>query len=137
MEKYVVGIDFGTLSARTILVNAATGEIRAVAEMEYPHGVMEQTLPDGVTRLGPDWALQHPLDYIECASTTLAEIMTTTGVDPQQIIGVGTDFTECTMLPVKADGTPLCVLDAYKSHPHAYVKLWKHHAAANRGENPF
>ncbi|BFH67412.1 ribulokinase [Paenibacillus dendritiformis] len=130
MEKYVVGIDFGTLSARTILVNAATGEIRAVAEMEYPHGVMEQTLPDGVTRLGPDWALQHPLDYIECASTTLAEIMTTTGVDPQQIIGVGTDFTECTMLPVKADGTPLCVLDAYKSHPHAYVKLWKHHAAA-------
>ncbi|BFH12416.1 ribulokinase [Paenibacillus melissococcoides] len=130
MEKYVVGIDFGTLSARTILVHAATGEIRSVAEMEYPHGVMEHTLPDGVTRLGPDWALQHPLDYIECASKTLAEIFATTGVEPQQIIGVGTDFTECTMLPVKSDGTPLCVLDAYKSHPHAYVKLWKHHAAA-------
>lgn len=134
MEKYVVGIDYGTLSARTILVNVSTGEICASAEMSYPHGVMDQVLPDGVTKLGPDWALQYPQDYIRCTSATLTKVLETSGIDARQIIGVGTDFTECTMLPVKKDGTPLCMLDAYKNNPHAYVKLWKHHAAAEEAD---
>ena len=55
--------------------------------------------------------------------------MKESGVDPADVIGIGIDFTACTMLPVKADGTPLCDLPAYRSQPHAWVKLWKHHAA--------
>jgi len=51
------------------------------------------------------------------------------GVDPGSVIGIGIDFTACTMLPTKADGTPLCFLDDYRRQPHAWVKLWKHHAA--------
>jgi L-ribulokinase len=50
-------------------------------------------------------------------------------VSPADVIGVGVDFTACTMLPVKADGTPLCVLPEFRNKPHAWVKLWKHHAA--------
>ena len=45
------------------------------------------------------------------------------------VIGIGTDFTACTVLPTLADGTPLCELPAWRAQPHAWVKLWKHHAA--------
>ena len=51
------------------------------------------------------------------------------GVDPGDVIGIGIDFTACTMLPTTADGTPLCLLDELRGEPHAWVKLWKHHAA--------
>lgn len=135
MSKYVVGIDFGTLSARSILVDVSDGTIKAASSMDYPHGVMERKLPNGTTKLEADWALQYPPDYIECASTTLLNVFKASGIDPSQVIGVGTDFTECTMLPTLKDGTPLCMLDKFKDNPHAYVKLWKHHAAqdeANR-----
>ncbi len=135
MAKYSIGIDFGTLSARAILVNVKNGEMLATSAMDYPHGVMEKVLPDGVTKLEPDWALQHPQDYLDCVKKTLTDIFEKTHVEPKDVIGVGTDFTECTMLPTLADGTPLCFLKEYKNNPHAYVKLWKHHAAqdeANR-----
>ena len=51
------------------------------------------------------------------------------GIDPGQVIGIGTDFTACTVLPVLADGTPLCEFAELAGRPHAYAKLWKHHAA--------
>ena len=129
MAKYVIGIDFGTLSARAILVDVSNGEMIASSAMDYPHGVMEKVLPDGVTKLEPDWALQHPKDYLECTQKILSDVLEETKVNPKDIIGVGTDFTECTMLPTLADGTPLCFLKEYEGNPHAYVKLWKHHAA--------
>jgi L-ribulokinase len=50
-------------------------------------------------------------------------------VDPARVIGIGIDFTACTMLPTTSDGTPLCNLDEHRREPHAWVKLWKHHAA--------
>ena len=51
------------------------------------------------------------------------------GVDPRDVIGVGTDFTACTVMPTLRDGTPLCELADLQDRPHAYPKLWKHHAA--------
>ncbi len=51
------------------------------------------------------------------------------GVKGEQVIGLGTDFTASSPLPVKRDGTPLCFLPKFRKHPHAWVKLWKHHAA--------
>ncbi len=135
MSKYAVGIDFGTLSARAILVDVSDGTILASSAMDYPHGVMDQFLPDKVTKLEPDWALQYPPDYLECASKTVKDVLRDAKVRPEDVIGVGTDFTECTMLPTLRDGTPICMLEEFKNNPHAYVKLWKHHAAqdiANR-----
>ncbi len=128
MSKYVIGIDFGTLSGRSVLINVENGNEVATDVLDYPHGVMDAELPDG-TKLGVDWALQHPDDYIEVLKTTVPSIIRISGVSPDDIIGVGIDFTACTVMPVKSDGTPLCKLDRFSSEPNAWIKLWKHHAA--------
>lgn len=128
MAKYTIGLDYGTLSGRALLVNTATGEEIADAVYEYPHQVMDSQLPCG-KKLGMDWALQHPQDYVDVLKHTIPEVIAKSGVDAADIIGVGVDFTACTMLPVLKDSTPLCMLPEYEENPHAYVKLWKHHAA--------
>jgi len=134
MSKFSIGVDFGTLSGRAVIVNVENGEEVAVSVFEYPHGVMDEKLPGG-TSLGVDWALQHPQDYLDVFRETIPAVMKKAGVKAEDVIGVGTDFTACTMLPVMADGTPLCFIEKYKANPHAWIKLWKHHAAqdaANR-----
>ncbi len=134
MHNYTIGVDFGTLSGRAVLVDTTTGEEVAVAVHEYSHGVMDEKLPDG-TPLGVDWALQHPQDYLDVFRITIPMVMKMSMVKPDQVVGVGIDFTACTVLPVKADGTPLCFLEEFRKRPNAWVKLWKHHAAqdeANR-----
>ena len=128
MKKYTIGVDFGTLSARAVLVETETGREKASAVAEYPHGVMDTTLADG-TPLPPQFALQDPADYLYALDTVLHEVFASSGVTPAEVAGLGVDFTCCTLLPVLSDGTPLCFLPQYRSEPHAYVKLWKHHAA--------
>ncbi|MEV1011944.1 ribulokinase [Streptomyces sp. NPDC049881] len=127
-EPCVVGIDFGTLSGRAVVVRVRDGAELGSAEHAYAHAVLETALPDG-TPLPQDWALQVPRDYLDVLRTAVPEALAAAGVEPSQVIGVGTDFTACTVLPVLADGTPLCELPEYASRPHAYVKLWRHHAA--------
>lgn len=126
--KYCIGIDFGTLSARALLVEIGSGRELCSAVFEYPHAVMDTQLPDG-TPLMPDWALQHPKDYIDAVANTVPEVIRMAGIDKNDVVGVGIDFTACTMLPTFKDGTPLCYDETLKGNPHAYVKLWKHHAA--------
>src|SRR5262245_10024287 len=106
--RYVIGIDFGTLSGRALLVDVETGREVATAVHEYADGVIETNLPGDKKRLPPDFALQNPADYLAVLATTIPKILRTAKIRPEQIIGVGTDFTSCTMLPTKADGTPLC-----------------------------
>ena len=132
--KYSIGIDYGTLSGRALLCEVETGRELASAVFEYPHAVMDECLPSGKP-LGEDWALQHPEDYLEVIYRTVPAVLKESGADPADVIGIGVDFTACTLLPVKSDGTPLCFLPEYADEPNAYVKLWKHHAAqkyANR-----
>lgn len=128
MEKYTIGIDFGTLSGRCLLVDVASGKEVAASVYEYPHGVIEGSLPYG-RKLPNDWYLQHPKDYLEVLENTVEKTLDEAGVKPEQVIGIGVDFTACTMLPITEDGTPLCMLEKYRSDPNAYVKLWKHHSA--------
>ena len=128
MAKYAIGVDYGTLSGRALLVDVKTGEELATAVLDYPHGVMDEKLPSG-KKLGKDWALQHPQDYIDVLTYTIPKVIKDSGVDAADIIGIGVDFTSCTILPAKKDGTPLCFMEKYADEPHAYVKLWKHHAA--------
>lgn len=129
MEKYVIGVDFGTESGRAVLVNAADGREIANAVYPYAHGVIDERLPESDIRLEPDWALQDPQDYVRTFQNTIPAVLKQSAVDPVDVIGIGIDFTACTMLPVKKDGTPLCDLPEYRKNPHAWVKLWKHHAA--------
>ena len=133
MKKYTLGIDYGSLSGRSVIVDVETGEEVAYSVLDYPHAVMSESIPDG-TPLPPDWALQHPQDYIDVLKETVPDVMKKANVTAEQIIGVGIDFTACTLIPIKKDGTPLCFLDEYKNEPHAYVKLWKHHAAQDEAD---
>ena len=133
MDKYTIGLDFGTLSCRGIIAAVADGAQIASAQFVYPHGIMDTTLPCG-TILPPGWALQHPQDYLDALHCVLPELMRSSGLNPEQVIGIGVDFTSCTMLPVTNDGTPLCFLKAHEQEPHAYVKLWKHHAAQSQAD---
>ncbi len=131
VAKYAVGVDFGTESGRAVLVDVATGAEVATAIYEYEHGVIDDHLPapDDDVRLEPDWALQDPQDYIRTFQATVPSVLSRSGVDPSDVVGVGIDFTACTMLPTTAEGVPLCTLAGYRRRPHAWVKLWKHHAA--------
>jgi L-ribulokinase len=129
--RYAVGLDFGTESGRAVLVDLASGAEIAAAIHEYANGVIDRRLPapDTDVVLEPDWALQDPDDYLATIQATVPRLLADTGVDPADVVGVGIDFTACTMLPTTADGTPLCRLPEFRREPHSWVKLWKHHAA--------
>jgi len=128
LKQYAIGLDFGTLSVRALLMDIETGDEIAVSVFEYPHGVMETTLPSG-KRIPDGFALQHPQDYIDGLIFVVRNVLESSMINPANIVGIGIDFTASTVFPVKADGTPLCMLEAFINEPHAYVKLWKHHGA--------
>jgi L-ribulokinase len=128
-ERYVIGVDYGTLSGRAVVVRVSDGAELGSAVLEYPHAVMDTTLASTGEALPPDWALQVPSDYVEVLRSAVPAAVANAGIDPHDVIAIGTDFTACTVLPVLADGTPLNELPEFADRPHAYVKLWKHHAA--------
>src|SRR5450756_615532 len=127
--KYALGIDYGTESARTALVDLHDGHEVTTAVYAYADGVIDERLPGTTIRLDPDWALQNPEDYLRAITTTVPTVLAASGVAAEDIIGIGIDFTACTMMPTRSDGTPLCMLPQFRQNPHAWVKLWKHHAA--------
>jgi L-ribulokinase len=133
-EAHVIGIDFGTLSARAVVVRARDGEELGSAVHEYSHGVMERTLAASGAELPPQWALQDPADYVEALRAAVPAAVQAAGVGPEQVVGIATDFTASTPLPVLRDGTPLCLLPGLEGRPHAYPKLWKHHAAQRQAD---
>ena len=133
-EQYVVGVDYGTLSGRAVVVRASDGAELGTAVHDYPHGVVEDRLPGSARQLPPDWALQVPEDYREVLRTAVPAAVAAAGIDVGDVIGIATDFTACTMVPTLADGTPLSELPEYADRPHAYVKLWKHHAAQGQAD---
>ena len=134
---YSVGVDYGTESARAVLVDTADGRVVATAIHAYRSGVIDVRLPspDEDVVLPPDWALQDPRDYLAALGDTIPRLLRDAGVEPEAVIGLGIDFTACTMLPTTADGTPLCTVDRYRRDPHAWVKLWKHHAAQGEADD--
>ncbi len=128
-ESCVVGVDFGTLSGRALVVRVSDGAELGTAVHSYRHGVMDERLAATGQRLPPDWALQDPEDYRDVLREAVPAAVADAGIDPASVIGIATDFTASTPLPVTHDGTPLCQLPGLAGRPHAYVKLWKHHAA--------
>jgi L-ribulokinase len=133
-DACVVGIDFGTLSGRALVVRVADGVELGSAVHEYRHGVMDTVLAATGRPLPPDWALQDPEDYLAVLRTAVPAAVAEAGIAMAQVIGIGTDFTACTVLPVLADGTPLCGFAELTDRPHAYPKLWKHHASQSQAD---
>jgi L-ribulokinase len=129
VTPHVVGVDFGTLSGRAVVVRVSDGAELGSAVHDYKHGVIERTLPASGERLPPQWALQDPEDYLDVLRNAVPEAVKQAGIDPHSVVGIATDFTASSPLPVLNDGTPLCRLPEFATRPHAYVKLWKHHAA--------
>ena len=100
MAPSVVGVDFGTLSGRAVVVRASDGEELGRAVHEYAHGVMAAR--------SPSWALQDPEDYLDVLRDAVPAAVRAAGIAPEQVVGIATDFTASTPLPVLRDGTPLC-----------------------------
>ena len=130
---YTLGFDFGTLSGRAVLVDARNGDEIAESVFDYPHAVMDAELPSGL-KLPPDWALQHPQDYLDVFAHTVPAVLQASGVDPADVKGIAIDFTASSPMPTTTEGLPLCFLDEFQDEPHAYIKLWKHHAAQRQAD---
>ena len=133
MAKYVIGVDFGTLSVRALVADVKDGSELASAVYVYPHAVMSEYLPNG-RRLPPDWALQHPQDYLEGLTEVVHLAVKDSGISPDDVIGIGVDFTTNTYLPVDDRYEPLCLKPEWQDNPHAWVKLWKHHGTQSYAE---
>jgi L-ribulokinase len=129
LPRYAIGFDFGTESVRVVVVDIKTGHFAGHAVESYPHGVIDDVLPTSGERLPPDYALQHPEDWLDSAARACRGAMRSSGISPNDVIGIGVAFTSCTMLPCLGDGTPLCLLERFNRVPLAWPKLWKHHGA--------
>ena len=124
-NKYSIGLDFGTLSARAIIADVKDGKTLPYESIfAYPHAILTQL--NGKS-LPQNYALQHPQDYIDALEFLINDVLTNNDIERSDIIGIGIDFTDCTVLPVNEDFIPLCLLEQYKNEPHAYAKIWKHH----------
>jgi L-ribulokinase len=124
-----IGLDFGTESGRVVVLDLDSGAELSSTVVAYPHGVIDRALPDGGAQLTPDWALQHPDDWMHVVTRGIPAALGQAGVRPEQVVGLGLDFTSCTVLPTDDRGRPLCLSTDWREHPHAWPKLWKHHAA--------
>ena len=114
----VVGIDFGTESARALVVEATDGRVLGSAVSAYRHGVIDERLPSG-RPLGAEWAVQHPGDWLESLAACVSEALRIADASASDVVGIGIDFTACTVLPVRADGTPLMQDATLADEPNA------------------
>ncbi|HEX2971036.1 MAG TPA: ribulokinase [Tepidisphaeraceae bacterium] len=128
-SRYSIGFDYGTESVRVLVVDIETGRIAGQAMSNYEHGVIDHVLPGTNQKLPPDYALQHPRDWLDNLAVACKSALRAAKVTPDQIVGIGVDFTSCTMLPCLRDGTPLCLTEQFRKTPLAWPKLWKHHGA--------
>jgi L-ribulokinase len=127
-HQLTLGLDFGTESVRALLVDLH-GQERGLATRKYRHGQILESLPGSGVRLPLHYALQHPADWLESAAEATRDALSQTGLPASAVLGLGVDFTSCTMLPARRDGTPLCLLPDFAAVPLAWPKLWKHHGA--------
>jgi L-ribulokinase len=91
-----IGLDFGTASARAIVVETGTGRVRGSASADYPHGVIDAALPGSGRPLGADWALQHPADWMVAMEQAVRGAIAAAVVAADDVVGIGVDFTSCT-----------------------------------------
>jgi L-ribulokinase len=126
-SAYTIGLDYGTNSVRTLIVNTANGREIATAVWNYAHGTQGVILSRD-----PNLARQHPADYVTGAEETIKKALaaakrTVRGFTPEQVIGIGVDTTGSTPLPVDQNGRPLALDKRFAKNPSAMAWLWKDH----------
>lgn len=90
-RRYAIGLDYGTLSVRALLLDIDSGEEAGTAVYEYPHGVLSGTLPDG-SPIPPDYALAVPEDYLSGLGQVVRDLLRQTGVPPEAVKGIGLEI---------------------------------------------
>ncbi|MDR7145192.1 FGGY-family carbohydrate kinase [Rhizobium sp. BE258] len=123
LEAFIIGLDFGTESARGVLISLASGKQVDFAVAPYVHATLTDQLPDGTPIKGRMF-LQVPNDYLLAAEQLLNRL----GRD-RQVVSIGLDFTASSPLPADISGA--AIADQLPAEPHAYVKLWKHSAQSH------
>ena len=126
-SKYAIGLDYGTNSVRTLVVNTTNGREVATAVWNYEHGEAGVILSRD-----PNLARQHPSDYVKGAEISIRRALAgakraVSGFKPEQIVGIGVDTTGSTPLPVGRDGRPLAFDKRFARDPAAMAWLWKDH----------
>lgn len=132
-NKYVIGLDYGTLSGRAVLVSVCDGKVIAESICSYPHGIL-RTVPGTDEELPADFALQEIDDYVEVMHHTIRSVVEKSGCRAEDVIGIGIDATSSTFLPLSEDSEPLCKTKQFQTNPHAQLKLWKHHGAQKEAD---
>lgn len=124
-EKYLIGMDYGTDSARAILVNARTGEQLATSVKYYPRWAEGKYCNPAKNRYR-----QHPLDYIEVLEASVKECLARCPAEvAENVIGIAFDTTGSTPVFTDEEGTPLALLPEFAENPNAMFVLWKDHTA--------
>ena len=127
MPKYALGLDYGTNSCRSLIVDLADGRQLATHVFDYPSGEAGILLDPK----DPNLARQDPQDYIDAFSTVTEVVKLAkkadADFDPHDIVGIGIDTTGSTPMPVDADGTPLGMRPEFKDDLNAMAWLWKDH----------
>jgi len=127
-RKLTLGLDYGTNSVRTVLVDLAGGEESGSFVWEFETGEAGIILDSSDHNL----ARQNPADYLNGIEITVKEVLgqakkADKDFDTEQIIGIGIDTTGSTPIPVDKNGTPLAMKDEFKDNPNAHAWLWKDH----------
>ncbi|AXZ22723.1 ribulokinase [Staphylococcus warneri] len=125
--SYSIGIDYGTASGRVILVNTSDGKIVSSYEETYQHGTIAEEL--GGETLPHNYFLQHAGDYHHVLENGVKHVLEESQINKDEVVGIGVDFTSCTVVFLDENFRPLHMNEDLSHHPHAYVKLWKHHGA--------
>ena len=132
-NKYVIGLDYGTLSGRAVLVSVCDGKVIAESICSYPHGIL-RSVPGTDEKLPADFALQEIDDYVEVMYHTIRSVVEKSGCRAEDVIGIGIDATSSTFLSLSEGNEPLCKTKRFQANPHAQLKLWKHHGAQEEAD---
>lgn len=129
LDKYVIGLDFGSDSVRAVLINSANGETLASHVHWYQRWKQGKYCDPTINQFR-----QHPLDHIEGLEATITQVVQESGINPNQVLGICIDTTGSSPIPVDAEGTPLSLLEEFESNPNAMMILWKDHTAIAEAE---
>lgn len=130
MAKYAIGLDYGTNSCRSLILDISNGEELSSHVFHYPSGEAGII----VDKSDPNLARQNPADYVEGIEVTILEALKKAKnkdphFDEKNVVGIGVDTTGSSPLPVDSNGSPLCFNEKFKDNPAAMVWLWKDHTS--------
>ncbi|MFP4507070.1 MAG: ribulokinase [Cyclobacteriaceae bacterium] len=128
-STYVIGLDFGTDSVRSVLVDTSDGKIINSKVYWYARWKEGKYCDPSANRFR-----QHPLDHIEGMEVTIREVVKDSGIDPAAVRGICVDTTGSSPVPVDKIGTPLALLPDFKENPNAMMVLWKDHTSIREAD---